>query len=89
MTNDLATRTRRLVAQASGAVAPEELRPDTPLLHGGLHLDSIATLELLLALEKEFSIELDAVQMRDAHALKTFGSLCAFLEQRCAEGPSA
>lgn len=86
MTDDLTARVRRLVAQASGAVAPDDLQPSTPLLHGGLHLDSVATLELLLALEKEFAIELDAVRMREAQALKTFGSLCAFLGQQCAKG---
>jgi acyl carrier protein len=38
---------------------PAELRPDTPLMTGGI-LDSIATLKLVAFLEESFGIRLEA-----------------------------
>jgi acyl carrier protein len=52
-------------------VAPDSIDPDEPLFGGGLGLDSVDALELVLAVEKEFQIELsDAETRREA-----FGSV--------------
>ncbi len=37
-------------------VKPEDIDPDAPLIGGGLGLDSIDTLELLVLLEKEYGV---------------------------------
>ena len=38
---------------------PEELTPDTPLISGGI-LDSISTLKLVVFLEKQFDLTVEA-----------------------------
>ena len=38
---------------------PDELQTDSPLIEYGVGLDSVATLELLVALEQEFKIQID------------------------------
>jgi len=38
---------------------PDELQSDSPLIEYGVGLDSVATLELLVALEQEFKIQID------------------------------
>ncbi len=40
-------------------VDPKELLPDSALIEYGVGLDSVATLELLVALEQEFKIQID------------------------------
>lgn len=37
-------------------IKPEEIDPDAPLIGAGLGLDSIDTLEILIILEKDYSI---------------------------------
>jgi len=37
----------------------DELQADSPLIEYGVGLDSVATLELLVALEQEFKIQID------------------------------
>ncbi|MCA8960878.1 MAG: acyl carrier protein [Planctomycetes bacterium] len=54
-----------------------EIHDDTPLFDGGLGLDSVDALELVLALEKEFGIKVDNEQiddttLRDVTAIKQF-----------------
>lgn len=83
MTASTHSRTAAIVARITGA--GDALPPSTPLIHGGLHLDSVAILELLLALENEFAVELDAGELRDAHALRTLSSLCEFIDRKRAE----
>jgi acyl carrier protein len=65
-------------------VSPEHIDPDEPLFGGGLGLDSVDALELVLAVEKEFHIQLD-----DAEARKeAFGSvrkLAQFVTARLSE----
>ena len=39
-------------------VDPETLRDDTPLVRGGLDLDSIDLLELVVGLEKEYGLKI-------------------------------
>ena len=38
---------------------PEEIKDDTPLIELGVGVDSVATLELIVALESEFKISID------------------------------
>ena len=53
-------RVKKILIESSlKGVSPEELRVDTPLIEYGVGLDSVATLELLVALEEEFQIRMD------------------------------
>ena len=64
-------------------LAPEEaLTPDTGLIGSGLHLDSISGLELLLAVEQEFDLELDGQDLFEQRALQTVGHLADYLAAR-------
>ena len=60
-------------------VAPEQLKADTSLRDGGLELDSIDILEVVVALEHHFS-----VKMNDAEAAKkyfrTIGGIADYIQ---------
>lgn len=69
------------------AVAAGARGGDPRGLHAGstfaeLRLDSMAALELFLALEGQFGVELDARDMLDAGALTTLGALAAYIDFR-------
>jgi acyl carrier protein len=68
-------RVIRIIRQAAGLQSDEPIGADTGLVGSGLWLDSVAVLELLVALEKEFGIELDRSTLSQAGALSTVGSL--------------
>ncbi len=44
-------------------VKPQDIDPDAPLVGGGLGLDSIDTLELLVLLEKEYGVTIPDVKV--------------------------
>ena len=60
---------------------PATLRDDTVLLDGGLALDSLAVLEIVLGLEERFGLPVPAEDVTPAH-LGTFGRLIAYVERR-------
>jgi acyl carrier protein len=65
------------------SVSPDQvIAEDTPLVGTGIGLDSVAVLELLLGLEKEFEIEVSADDLRRASAVQTVGSLARFLASK-------
>ena len=68
-------RVIRIIRQAAGLQPDEPVGAETGLVGSGLWLDSVAVLELLIALEKEFGIELDRTALSRAGALSTVGSL--------------
>ena len=63
-----------LVERLHLACAPDELDPDAPLIGGGLDLDSMDALEIVVGLEMEWKISIsDDVTSR--RALRTVGCL--------------
>jgi len=64
----------------------EALGPGTVLLDGGLGLDSVGVLELLLALEKRFACQIASREVTPEN-LGTVGALVALLERKLAEDP--
>lgn len=64
----------------------QPLDENTPLVGAGLSLDSVAVLELLVALEKEFGVEMDSDELIGAKALKTVGTLARFIEAKTKAG---
>ena len=48
-----------LVSKMLKDMKPEDIGDDTPLIELGVGVDSVATLELIVALEKEFQISID------------------------------
>jgi acyl carrier protein len=70
-----------------GTQVAEPLTRDTPLVGGGLSLDSATVLELLLGLEKEFGLEISADELLETQAFRTLGALAQFIGSKLpAEG---
>ncbi len=52
-----------LIENAIKGVNPEELNEQSPLIEYGIGIDSVATLELLVALEIEFQVRVDETEI--------------------------
>ena len=75
-------RVIHIVRQAAGLAPEEPVGADTGLVGAGLSLDSVAVLELIVVLEKEFGIELDSTELEEKNALATAGSLADLIESK-------
>jgi len=62
-------------------IVPDAIPDNEPLVGGGLSLDSIDALELVVRLEKEFGIKI-ATSEEAREALASVASLAAFIRQR-------
>jgi acyl carrier protein len=81
--SDLLARVLALASETAGpARTPGGLGPDTPLAGGGFWLDSVGLLELILACEREFGVELDPVADLDPASLRTVRALVSVLETK-------
>jgi acyl carrier protein len=66
-----------------GRLGPQErIDGDTPLVGGGAALDSVSVLELLVGLENEFGIEVEADELLEAKALHSVRTLAAFIDAK-------
>ncbi|HEY4989046.1 MAG TPA: phosphopantetheine-binding protein, partial [Opitutaceae bacterium] len=61
--------------------APADIPDDEPLVGGGLSLDSIDALELVVRLEKEFGIKI-ASSEEARRALASVAALAAYVRER-------
>ncbi len=68
--------------RATGLGDAEALDGNTPLVGAGISLDSVGVLELLVGLEKEFEVELTPEELASANALRTLGTLAAFVDSK-------
>jgi acyl carrier protein len=65
-------------------MTPEDIPDDEPLFGGGLGLDSIDALEIVVMLETEFGIKVkNEGSARDS--FKTIATLAQFVEQKLAQ----
>lgn len=64
---------------------PEDIDPDAPLFVEGLGLDSIDALELGLALQKTYGIQLEAESEETRRHFESLRSLAALVEARRAD----
>ena len=62
-------------------ITPSEIPDNEPLIGGGLSLDSIDALELVVKLEKEFGIKITSSE-ESRSALASVNSLAAFIRER-------
>jgi acyl carrier protein len=71
-----------LVSQLNLKRAPESIGDDEPLFREGLGLDSIDSLEIIIAIEREFGIRIEDEQLKEPakifHSVKT---LADFVER--------
>jgi len=70
-------RVRSIIAAITG-YEPDSFGADTPLFRGGLELDSLSGVELILRLEREFGISI-ADEDLDLASLYSVQTLCRFI----------
>jgi acyl carrier protein len=85
MTNDLRRRLKELLIERLKFedMTPDDIKDDDPLFGGGLGLDSIDALEIVVMLESEFGIKMKNESSARDH-FKSIASLAEFVEQRLA-----
>lgn len=72
-----------LVKQLKIERAPENIGDDEQLFGGGLNLDSIDSLEIIIAIEKEYGLKFTDEQLKDPEKIfKSIRSLAEFVEQQ-------
>jgi len=79
----LVVRTLRLEG-----LEPEAIGDDQPLFAGGLGLDSVDALELVVALEREYGVAVPSAEVGSRH-FATIGALADWLEAELAGRPAA
>jgi acyl carrier protein len=83
MTDPLSVRLKQLIVETLRLedVQPASIPDNEPLVGGGLSLDSIDALELVVRLEKEFGIKISSSEEARV-ALSSVSSLTAFVRER-------
>ncbi len=70
-----------LVQNVLKSMSPEEIEDDSSLIDLGVGLDSVATLELVVALEEEFQVGIDEGEITP-EILESVNSINAFLSAK-------
>ena len=83
MPDPLLARLKQLIVETLHLedVAPSDIPDNEPLVGGGLSLDSIDALELVVRLEKEYGIKISSSEEAKS-ALSSVGALASFIRQR-------
>lgn len=71
-----------------GRVEAASIAPETVLVDGGVALDSLEILELVVVIEERLGVELDTADLTPAN-LGTFARLTALVDARVAAGSTA
>jgi len=75
-------RVKGVIVKAAGLGPDQRLDEATALIGGGLSLDSVAVLQILVGLEEEFGIEVSADELLRAQAVQTVGALASFIDSK-------
>jgi len=79
---DIEKRVKKvLLENALKDIDPKELSIDSPLIEYGVGLDSVATLELVVALEEEFQIRIDESEI-SPETFETIESISNHIHQK-------
>jgi len=83
MPDPLIARLKQLIVETLRLeeIAPADIPDNDPLIGGGLSLDSIDALELVVRLEKEFGIKI-ASSEEARRALASVAALAAYIRER-------
>lgn len=91
MTNDLRRKLKELLIERLKFedMTPDDIPDEEPLFAGGLGLDSIDALEIVVMLESEFGIKVKN-ESSARESFRSIASLASFVEQKLArEQPRA
>ncbi len=69
-------------------MTPDMIEDDAPLFGGGLGLDSVDALELVVALEKAYGIKIRSQEI-DPGVFASVASMASFVDERIASGARA
>ena len=86
MTNDLRRKLKELLIERLKFedMSPEDIKDDEPLFGGGLGLDSIDALEIVVMLESEFGIKVkNETSARDS--FRSISTLALYVETKLAQ----
>ncbi|MGZ8790659.1 MAG: phosphopantetheine-binding protein [Thermoanaerobaculia bacterium] len=86
MTNDLRRKLKELLIERLKFedMSPEDIKDDEPLFGGGLGLDSIDALEIVVMLESEFGIRVkNETSARDS--FRSISTLARYVETKLAQ----
>jgi acyl carrier protein len=83
MPDPLLARLKQLIVETLHLedITPSDIPDDEPLVGGGLSLDSIDALELVVRLEKEYGIKISSSEEAKT-ALSSVGALASVIRQR-------
>jgi len=83
MPDPLLARLKQLIVETLRLeeVSPADIADNEPLVGGGLSLDSIDALELVVRMEKEFGVKI-ASSEEARRALASVASLAAYIRER-------
>ncbi len=82
MTQDVEAGIKKIIVENLELdVKVGRITPETPLIDGGLNMDSIAVLELISLVEEEFGITVRDEDM-SVELLGTVGSLAAYIRKQ-------
>jgi len=83
MPDPLLARLKQLIVETLrlDEVTPSDIADNAPLIGGGLSLDSIDALELVVRMEKEFGIKI-ASSEEARRALASVSALAAYIRER-------
>ena len=76
---------RGLLAEATGDPSAAALPADTPLLAGGLGLDSVAAVRLLAGITRDLGVDVADLDL-DLGSLATLGTLVTFVTDHAPNG---
>ena len=86
MTNDLRRKLKELLIERLKFedMSPDDIKDDEPLFGGGLGLDSIDALEIVVMLESEFGIKMkNETSARDS--FRSISTLASYVETKLAQ----
>jgi acyl carrier protein len=86
MSQEVKNRVKRvLINKLLQDLRPEDIKDDTPLIELGVGVDSVATLELIVALEEEFQIGIDESEI-NRELLTNLTSISDYISDRIRTG---
>ncbi|HWP92255.1 MAG TPA: acyl carrier protein [Thermodesulfobacteriota bacterium] len=86
MSQEIKNRVKKvLINKFLQDLRPEYIKDDTPLIELGVGVDSVATLELIVALEEEFEIGIDESEI-NRELLTNLTSISDYISERIRTG---
>ena len=86
--DEIASRIARILTESVLREEVGPLTPKTSLVEGGLNLDSVALLELIVSVEEAFGVSIEDEEL-SADLVASIGSLAAFVQHKRAGAPGS